>query len=192
MYLLLGFLLAMVVMVALFWIENVFAKRRVASFAARHGLQPVRGGMEIDTPFTGTIAGHKVQIEYERRSLPRQGVAQRVVFLVHAPGSFVGQLRRYRGRFIERSQASVPGGMQRVTLPGGLSSHYELWAAGTDVPPPMLKKSGVEGLMQGFWPLESIQWLGGQVVVRVDGNLASGDRLERAWSLIEALLASEK
>ena len=185
--------LGIVLVFVLFGCLDVLATRRSRVFAGRHNLHSTRGSIDRAAPLAGTIAGASVQIEPERRMVPRGGNSIRMAFLVETNTREIAILKRYRGRFVEMSQASAPSGMKRGELPASLVNEFELWiptgsrAKGLKV----LEQEAIASLLCGFWALHEVQWLGGQLVVRVNGDTSNTEAAERAWSLTERLLERE-
>lgn len=182
------------VIIALLFVTEIFASRRAQKFAARHGLRSMRGSIDRASTLVGSVAGRPVQIESERRMLPRGGTSVRTVFLVETNTRNIGVLRRYRSRFLEFSQANALSGMKRVQLPTRLANEFELWVpAGSGAKEVIsLNNEEVALLLQGFWALHEIQWLGGQLVVRLNGDVSHTSTMERAWLLVEQLIHGKK
>lgn len=178
----------------LFGCLDLLATRRSRAFALRHNLHSARGSIDRAAPLAGSLAGMPVQIESERRMVPRGGNSIRMAFMVETSTREMAILKRYRGRFVEVSQANAPSGMKRGELPASLTNEFELWiptgskTKGLKV----LEREAVVSLLSGFWALHEVQWLGGQLVVRVNGDTSNTSVAERAWSLTESLLGSEQ
>lgn len=179
--------LLLVSLVAVIFLWVWYKTERTRRFAERHGLRSVRGSIDAHTPLQGVLHGVKVRFEPERVNVGNRGRESRVVITLEQTSREVGILQRWKSGMIELS-VSVPSGLVRADLSGGLAEEYELLVpAGTTEGWAWLKQDSLIGALRGFRALRRVQSFGTSLVFHLRGDLGDVRGMERAWKLLEGL-----